>query len=146
MNNVNQRRKIKWLYVLFLILIIIQSANFVIAITHPNQVTQTILGPMGPQGNSGTKGDKGSVGNIGPQGIPGLTGASGLPGENGQNGIPGTNGLNGKDGSNGSNGINGLTPEMICINGYVSWRYTTEASWHPLYAANCNKTSQKISE
>ena len=136
-------KQLKWLYFLFALLILIQSANFIIAITHPNQQIQTLIGPIGPQGSIGVKGDVGQTGPQGPPGIPGLAGAMGVPGMNGRDGSPGTNGLSGRDGVN---GINGLTPELICMNNYVEWKYTTDTVWRPLYPATCNPQKQTIGE
>lgn len=138
--------QMRWLYALLIIFILCTVANLWIAFARPNESTQTIVGTIGPRGGDGSQGPVGSKGD---QGEPGLKGNTGDPGQPGKDGEPG---MNGKDGTNGTNGVdgekgaNGRDPEMACVDGYVSWRYTNELEWHPLYAATCPISVQSASE
>lgn len=147
-------RQMRWLLGVVVILVLLIGVNFWIALAQPNKTIQTIIGPSGPAGALGLKGEKGEKGDKGDQGPPGLSGGvgqNGEPGANGANGLNGNdgrNGLNGADGANGTNGTNGTdgrTPEMACVDGMISWRYTDEVAWRPLYA-DCEPPAELITE
>lgn len=142
-------KQMRWLSIAVIVLILLIGANFYIALTRPEQSTQTIVGPIGPQGALGLRGEKGDKGDTGEPGRPGPNGQNGTNGSNGANGIDGRdgkNGINGVDGVNGKDGMNGREPEMGCNNGQVSWRYVGETMWRPLYPAVCNPEPEELGE
>lgn len=151
MSDIDKRivRQMRWLSIAVAVLILLIGVNFYIALARPNESTQTILGPVGPQGALGLQGERGDKGDKGDTGSSGLPGTSGGNGANGMNGIDGRDGLPGRDGTDGAagaNGTNGRTPEMACVDGNVSWKYTDEVTWRPLYPAVCPMTSEYVME
>ncbi len=131
------RKHSRRMWVAIAVLFLLIFANFGIAIAHPNDTTQTSIGPIGPVGPVGSQGPQGPTGKTGEQGSPGQPGIQGPQGLAGLNGEPGKNGMdgsNGKDGLSGSNGADGRNIELRGndTDKTIEWRIEGDTEWHVL--------------
>jgi hypothetical protein len=83
-------------------------------------------------GIEGPTGETGATGQPGPTGETGLTGPTGPAGNDGAPGGP--TGPSGATGVEGPTGATGPTVEFRIDDGYVQWKYSSDANWTNLYA------------
>lgn len=147
MTDIDKRitRQMRALSIAVGVLILLIGANFYIALSKPNESTQTIVGPIGPHGEQGVKGEKGDNGLsiVGPKGEQGPQGPAGLSvagpqGESGPRGLQGPQGEKGDTGEQGPTGTDGKQIELRCNDDtdYVQWHYAGDTAWHDLFPVN----------